>query len=197
MNLDSAGIAGSTDFTNPGLQPGGIVPPRIILRRLTPADLDNLHEYLLGLSVETKRRFGPHSFDREALVVLFSDPGQYSGHIAAETCTLTIIAYSVIKKGFLEHDRPRLENYGLNLDPFTDATFAPSVADEWQGLGVGTQLFQFMIPGLQAEGVKRIILWGGVQCDNLKAVHYYRKLGFTILGQFDYYGQNYDMMKEI
>jgi GNAT superfamily N-acetyltransferase len=167
------------------------------MRRLTAAYLDPLHEYLLGLSEETKRRFGPHPFDKEALVELFSHTEKYSGYVATETETLKIIAYSIIKRGFLDHDRPRLESYGLNLDPATDATFAPSVADEWQGLGVGTQLFQFMIHGLQAEGVKRIILWGGVQCDNLKAMCYYRKLGFTILGQFDYYGQNYDMMKEI
>ncbi len=169
----------------------------LILRKLDEADLNLLDEYLMGLSDETQRKFGPHPFDKEALAELFSHTEKYSGYVATETETLKIIAYSVIKKGFLDHDRPRLESYGLNLDPATDATFAPSVADEWQGLGVGTQLFKFMIPGLQADGVKRIILWGGVQCDNLKAMHYYRKLGFTILGQFDYYGQNYDMMKEI
>lgn len=169
----------------------------VLHRRLIAADLDSLHEYLEGLSAETKSRFGPHSFDKETLDELFSHPGKYSGYVAVETGYLKIIAYSVIKKGFLEHDRPRLESYGLRLNPLSDATFAPSVSDKWQSLGVGTQLFNFMIPCLEAEGVKRIILWGGVQCENLKAVNYYRKLGFNILGQFEYYGQNFDMMKEV
>jgi diamine N-acetyltransferase len=167
------------------------------IRRLCSRDLDSLYNYLLGLSDETKSKFGPHSFDKETLAEIFRDTETYSGYVAVETETLKIIAYSIIKRGFLEHDRPRLENYGLKLDPFTDATFAPSVADEWQGFGVGKQLFGFIISGLKTEGVKRMILWGGVQCTNRKAVNYYSKLNFRILGQFEYFGQNYDMIKEI
>ena len=169
MNLDSAKKTRSTDFTNPRLHPGDFVPTQRVVRRLSSEDLEPLHEYLLGLSEATKRRFGPHPFEREALVELFSHPGDFSGYVALDSGTNKIIAYSIIKKGFLEHDRPRLENHGLCLDPLTDATFAPSVADEWQGLGVGPQLFHFMIPCLKAERVKRILLWGGVQCENLKA----------------------------
>lgn len=37
----------------------------ILLRRLQTTDLDNLYSYLHNLSDETKRRFGPHSFDRQ------------------------------------------------------------------------------------------------------------------------------------
>jgi GNAT superfamily N-acetyltransferase len=167
----------------------------LLIRRLTASDLDKLCSYLSGLSQETKKRFGPHSFDRDTLAELFGNPMKYSGFIALQEATLSIIAYSVIKKGFLDHDRPRLESYGLKLDASQDATFAPSVADSWQGQGVGSRLFAFMTSCLQAEQIKRIILWGGVQCDNQKAVSYYRKLGFTVLGQFQYYGQNFDMIK--
>ncbi len=167
----------------------------LLLRRLSSADLDPLYQYLMGLSDETRKRFGPHPFDQETLTAIISHPETYSCFIAVGEGG--IVAYSIIKKGFLEHDRPRLESYGLALDPLTDATFAPSVADAWQGLGLGTELFHYMIPILQSDGIKRIILWGGVQCSNHLAVSYYRKLGFSILGQFEYYGQNYDMSKDI
>ena len=165
------------------------------LRRLQTTDQDALYKYLMGLSDETRKRFGPHPFDKETIAAIISHPETYSGFVA--DVDGGIVAYSIIKKGFLEHDRPRLESYGLTLDPLADATFAPSVADGWQGLGLGSELFHYMIPILQSEGIKRIILWGGVQCSNHLAVSYYRKLGFSILGQFEYYGQNYDMSKDI
>lgn len=43
-------------------------------------------------------------------------------------------------------------------------------------------------------GTKRIILWGGVQAGNEKAVSYYLKHGFRTVGQFEHNGNNYDMI---
>ena len=43
-------------------------------------------------------------------------------------------------------------------------------------------------------GFRRTGLWGGVQCNNEKAVNFYLKHGFRILGQFEYNGWNYDMV---
>ena len=37
------------------------------LRRLVPGDLDNLFDYLQNLSQETKKKFGPHRFDRDSI----------------------------------------------------------------------------------------------------------------------------------
>lgn len=108
-----------------------------------------------------------------------------------------IIAYSVLKAGYLEHDRQRLESYGLQLSHTSDCTFAPSVADSWQGMGIGNGLLRFIIPDLKAMGISRIILWGGVQMDNEQAVTYYVRNGFKILGRFSYNGENYDMALEI
>jgi ribosomal protein S18 acetylase RimI-like enzyme len=180
----------------PGLSPrAGDQGP--IFRILGSPDLDALHEYLTGLSEETRHRFGPHPFDRATLEGLYREQGSHTGYIAVEEESGRIIAYSVIKAGFLEHDRPRLNGYGLNPDAITDATFAPSVADDWQGRGLGPRLYEFMVADLKARGIGRLILWGGVQCSNLRAVNYYRKLGFTILGEFEYYGMNFDMIKEI
>jgi GNAT superfamily N-acetyltransferase len=166
-------------------------------RRLTTADLVPLLDYLHGLSEETRQRFGPHPFDHESVSGLFIRPDEYYGFIANDPETSKIIAYSIVKQGFLEHDRPRLETYGLHLDPLTDATLAPSVADAWQGKGMGTRMFHELSDWLKARGVQRIILWGGVQCSNDRAVRYYQKLGFTVLGEFEYYGRNFDMVKTL
>lgn len=112
--------------------------------------------------------------------------------IAAETNE--ILAYSIIKFGYLEHDKFRLESYGLSLNHQTDATFAPSVADLWQGHGIGKHLFNFILSELENHKIQRIILWGGVQLDNEQAIKYYSKIGFETLGQFTYNGENYDMI---
>jgi len=107
------------------------------------------------------------------------------------------VAFSIIKRGYLEHDGYRLQSYGFVPDAITDCTFAPSVADHWQSLGVGNSLFHFLLADLKASGIKRIILWGGVQSDNQKAVNYYLKNGFIKLGQFEHNGLNDDMILEV
>jgi len=169
---------------------------QVFLRRLNSNDLDNLFDYLDNLSAETKKRFGPHKFDRQSLID-FYDLNTNLSYVAHAVDTNKIIAYSIIKIGFLEHDRIRLESYGMTLDNKTDCTFAPSVADLWQSCGIGNHLFHFILSDLASAQIERIILWGGVQMDNDKAVNYYKKNGFKILGQFTYNGENYDMIFNI
>ena len=36
-------------------------------------------------------------------------------------------------------------------------------------------MFLFILDDLKANGIKRVILWGGVQADNDKAVNFYLK----------------------
>ena len=168
----------------------------VFLRRLNSDDFGNLFDYLQNLSAETKNRFGPHKFDRQSIID-FYDLKTNLGYIALTIDTKEIIAYSILKIGYLEHDSGRLLSYGIILDNNTDSTFAPSVADLWQSCGIGNKLFQFILSDLSKTEVKRIILWGGVQMNNEIAVNYYNKNGFKTLGQFAYNGDNYDMIYEI
>lgn len=156
--------------------------------------MNKLSHYLQNLGPDTINRFGPHGFDKQSISGLYQNSDLYSGYIAQHTETDEIIAYSIIKTGYLEHDSYRLQSYGLTLDAKTDCTFAPSVADQWQSQGVGNSLFHFMMPNLKAKGFRRIILWGGVQSSNWKAVNYYLKNGFIKLGQFEHNGMNDDMI---
>jgi len=170
---------------------------QILLRKLIPDDFDKLSDYLHQLSADTAKRFGPHSFDKNSFVDLFIHPAVCIGYIAQDIQTSEIIAYTIIKPGYLEHDSFRLQAYGLVLNAKTDCTYAPSVADAWQSLGVGNSLFHFVLSELKSNGIKRIILWGGVQADNIKAVNFYNKNGFKTLGEFEYNGRNYDMILDI
>ena len=166
------------------------------LRKLNPNDFDGLSKYLENLSNETKNRFGPHKFDKQSIIDFYGHSSTNLGYIALNTETKEIVGYSIVKIGYLEHDKHRLESYGITLDSTTDCTFAPSVADMWQGCGIGNKLFHFILSDLKTTKIKRVILWGGVQVDNDRAVNYYRKNGFKTLGQFTHKGENYDMILE-
>jgi len=170
---------------------------QVLFRNLSSADFDQLYHYLHNLSAETNSRFGPHPFDRDSIAAFYNNSADRLGYVAIDMETNDLIAYSIIKIGFLEHDRTRLESYGLLLDNQKDCTFAPSVADAWQGCGIGKHLFYFILADLKSKAISRIILWGGVQANNERAVVYYCKLGFKTLGQFQYNGENYDMSFDI
>lgn len=168
----------------------------IYLRRLNYNDLGNLQKYLQELSTETRKRFGPHGYDPDSFNSFYTNHLNI-GYIAHEPGNKEIIGYSIIRMGFLEHDATRLQSYGLTLNHETDCTYAPSVADHWQSLGVGNGLFNYILSELHLTPVKRIILWGGVQSSNETAINFYRKKGFRILGTFDHNGQNVDMVMDI
>jgi len=167
---------------------------QILLRQFNINDVDLLTDYLQSLSSETKKRFGPHPFDKQSVFNLYKDLGTYLGYVGVDTETNEIVAYSIIKFGYIEHDRIRFQSYGIAHESNTDCTFAPSVADKWQSCGIGNQLFQFIISDLLSKGIKRVILWGGVQATNEKAISFYKKNNFKTVGQFTHHGENYDMI---
>lgn len=170
---------------------------QVLLRRLNINDLDDLFDYLQNLSAETKNRFGPHKSDKQSIIDFYTPGDLNSGYIACDIVTNQIVAYFIIKTGYLEHDAVRLQSCGIVPDNKTDCTFAPSVADSWQSCGIGGQLFRFILTDLKTTEISRIILWGGVQTDNIKAVNFYKKNKFKILGKFTHNGENYDMYYDI
>ncbi|MES2850473.1 MAG: N-acetyltransferase [Bacteroidota bacterium] len=171
-------------------------PENIIIRELVSSDFDALLYYLYHLSAETKSRFGPHAFNPEA-VIQFYNSNDVTGFVAADTNNNLIIAYSIIKEGILHHDRNRLSAYQYANIENNCCTYAPSVADNWQGKGIGKLMFDHILNHCRQKLIRRIILWGGVQATNEKALHFYKKLGFVRLGQFEYNGLNQDMLLEI
>lgn len=168
----------------------------VSFRRLEAGDLDPLLSYLASLSDLTRSRFGPHGYDRQAVIDFYQGDDKF-GYLAVSNTDGAIIGYSILKQGFLEHDQPRLSSYGLTLHYETDATFAPSLADDWQSKGIGKSFLQYILEHLPSPRINRIILWGGVQAGNERAVAYYLKNQFRVLGEFEYHGRNFDMIREL
>lgn len=167
------------------------------LRRLNSNDLDNLLEYLHNLSPETKKRFGPHQFDKQSVIDFYNHTDIHLGYVAHTIESNKIIAYAIIKLGYLEGDYNRFLSYGIKLNNKLDCEYAPSVADLWQSCGIGNNLFKFILADLKTREVKRIVLWGGVQADNEKAINYYKKNNFKLSGKFYHNGENFDMILDL
>lgn len=167
------------------------------IRKLQQGDLENLSHYLQNLSEDSKRRYGPHPFDLHSILEFYQNSDLHWAYIAETIDTHEIIAYSIIKFGILEADKQRYLSYGMELNHQTDCEFAPSVADAWQSCGIGNGMFQFVLEELKKTDIRRMVLWGGVQADNEKAVRYYLKHGFKNMGQFTHNGENFDMILEI
>lgn len=161
------------------------------------ARINELYNYLQELSPLSRSRFGPHAYDLESLRQFYFGNNAPAAFMVRHAVNGSLIAYAILKTGFLEHDAPRLQSYGIQLDAETDSTLAPSVADAWQSKGIGSALLEYIIHEARSKGIRRIILWGGVQSGNTHAVRLYQKFGFRTLGSFEYYGENLDMVLEI
>ena len=161
-------------------------------------DIDNLTEYLNYLSPESKKRFSPHPFTKEAIAELFYNASKYKLFIAIDLENTYIAAYLIVKIGWLDFEQPRLSSYKLKHNAVNCCTIAPSVADSWQDKGLGSNMFYYLKSELySACKITRFFLWGGVKCSNIKAVNFYKKHGFRTIGEFEHEGHNYDMMLDL
>ena len=172
---------------------------RINVRLLQKDDEELLFNYFNQLSAESKSRFGPHLFDQETLMYIVNETvSDISRYIALDE-QQKIIAYMLIKKGINEGEKYRLTQNNISFDESLFCTFAPSVADAWQSSGLGSAMFGIIENDIRDNtAYKFIILWGGVQASNEKAIGFYQKQGFNQVDSFWYDGKdNYDMVKKL
>jgi len=170
-----------------------------MIRSLQESDSEALYDYLQNLSSESRSRFGPHPFDQQTIKHICEHPDKIiQRYVAVEEATSAIIAYMLIHQGMIEADQQRYARRDQFFDPATTVTYAPSVADEWQSSGLGTAMINVIEKELRHRGIRYIILWGGVQATNSKALNFYKKNGYQFIASFWYDNKdNHDMIKEL
>ncbi len=154
------------------------------IRLLQQQDAELLYNYLHNLSAESCSRFGPHPFDTESIFnignnLLKDDVQRY---IALKD--EQIIPYMLLKKGTIKADANRYAQRNTFFDETTAFTYAPSVADDYQNSGLGSKMFAVILQYLKQQRCSHIVLWGGVQATNIRAVQFYEKLGFKKIANF-------------
>ena len=171
----------------------------VTIRLLQNDDEKRLFNYFSELSAESKSRFGPHLFDRDTMRYIVNEPTSDIYRYVALDGQQEIVAYMLIQKGMLEGEQYRLRQNNVAFKESLFCTYAPSVADAWQSSGLGSAMYQVIENDIGKNTPYRfIILWGGVQATNAKAIGFYHKQGFQQIGSFWYDGKdNYDMIKSL
>lgn len=170
----------------------------IAVRLIEASDTALLYQYLQNLSAETVKRFQPHPFDFSTVENICRNCAEENIFRFVAVANGEIIAYMLFKKGWVDEDRSRYMQRGQFFNEHKLITFAPSVADAWQNCGLGSAMYQQIEKQLQKAGYETIVLWGGVQALNNRAVHYYEKSNYQHLGSY-YWNEmnNYDMAKRL
>jgi len=169
------------------------------VRLLEPGDNEKLFEYFdQYFSKESRSRFGPHAFDRETINTICQNPNDELARYVAIDEEKNIVAYMLIKQGMIDWDMNRYLTRQQSYDHDSSVTFAPSVADAWQSTGLGSLMNDLIENDLRKRNIKNIILWGGVQATNEKAIIFYKKLGYQFIASFWHDGKdNHDMVKRL
>ena len=176
----------------------------LTMRLLTAGDAEAFGHYLEELGPETRRRFGPHPHTMAAAEALCGEIDHAKALrllVEADAPSADgIVGYFIVYPRVNPAESKRFEGHGQPLDSETDCTFAPSLADACQGKGLGSAATVLILELARELGFERMVLSGGTQADNDRAIRYYRKVGFQTAGSFEtnaeQYGpmSNYDMI---
>ena len=175
----------------------------VVFRPLGAGDAGILGRYFVGLLDNTTKRFAPHAFDQATADRLCAElePLQMLRLIGTREADgqEQVIGYFLLCFGVGEGTTQRYQRHGVALDPRTDCEVAPSVADAFQDQGVGTVFMQQLLETARRQGRRRAVLMGGTMATNSRAIHFYEKLGFRKVGEFETPPgrYNHDMILEL
>ncbi|MFG2024634.1 GNAT family N-acetyltransferase [Streptomyces sp. NPDC048825] len=158
----------------------------VVFRTLTHTDAERLAGFLEGLSPESRRLSTFDGYDLATARELCDAIARYDKLrlVLEEVPSGRIIGLLELSLALTPADIARYQEAGIRLTETTDCRFGPTLADDYQGRGVGTLTFPLIADVARRLGRTRIILWGGVLADNARAIRYYEKNGFRPVGSF-------------
>ena len=174
---------------------------RVVLRPLNQKDSVILAGYFRSLSADTRKRFGPHPFTKEQAEILCAaiDYGKVIRLLAVTDNDQEpeVVAYFILRLELNDDDEKRYGARGMDFDRSSVCSIAPSVADDYQDRGLGSAVMDKALALVRRLGQRQVILQGGVQAANSRAVHFYEKFGFRKVGSFSTVIESYDMIVDL
>lgn len=144
----------------------------VLLRRGVPQDLEMVWDMLSTLSEESLRLL-PHPLVREEIEQMMTDinyeellPVVAIVGEADDQRRIVAVATLSFHQGVSRRHR---------------AEFDIVVHDDYQGRGLGTALTRYMVEIARERGLRKVHL--KTSTENLRAIHVYEKVGFTIEGR--------------
>jgi GNAT superfamily N-acetyltransferase len=166
--------------------------PGISLDWLAANDAIALGDYFLALSAESKRRFQPHPLTLESAAELCAARNSAVRRLVLRTGG-QIIGYFILDPNVGADELTRYAALGIQLESGRDWLFAPSVADSHQNRGLASQAMPHLIALARQSGARSLVLMGGTQGTNARAIAFYEKSGFRRCGGYQTDQWNHDM----
>lgn len=163
-----------------------------VLRHLAAHDTPALFDFFESLSPASKRRFQPHPLTLDAARGLCE---------AASSSTLRlvvlahsrIVAYFILEPQVSPHEVGRYRDHGIELEAGKDWMFAPAVTDRLQNEGIASEAMPHLLTMARAAGARSLVLMGGTQATNARAIAFYEKFSFKRHGGYQTEVFNHDM----
>ncbi len=165
-----------------------------ILREISAFDSEPLGHFFESLSVETRKKYGPHPLTKEFAVELCTSKDD---SVIRFVLTLVddkrFVGYFILDFRMPEGILNRYREQGIDLSDGKNPMFAPSIADDYQNTGLASLAMPVIIKAAKDLGAKSLVLMGGTQATNKRAIAFYEKFGFKHICEFEREGLNYDM----
>lgn len=157
-----------------------------VFRPLKPEDNKDLARFLEKLSLETRRFSTFQSYDIVTAKELCDAIDRYDKlrFVLQLSSNNEIIGLFEFSFDLPSTDIERFDKHGVSISSTTDCRFGPTLSDKYQNRGVGSLIFPNIIDVAKKFDKRRIVLFGGVFADNVRAIHFYKKNGFTKIGEF-------------
>ncbi len=169
-----------------------LIAPGLILRKLGKDDAARLSSYFDGLSADSRRRFQPHPLTSEFASSLCAEEGSATVRFVVENAD-RIVGYFILEPVVSAHEIERYSHFGIVLKSGQDYLFAPSVADDFQNKGIASLVMPHLVAYARQSGAKSLVLMGGTQATNVRAIAFYEKFGFKRFGGYQTDVFNHDM----
>jgi GNAT superfamily N-acetyltransferase len=172
---------------------------KFTFRLLLPSDSESFGNFLEGLTPEIRKRFAPHPLTPDEAKKICQTL-KYSEILRFITVNIKreIVGYFILSFPFREEEISRYENYGLTIIDGKDVRIAPVIADAYQNKGLGSLMMKETIDVARHLELRYLVLWGGTQATNDRAIHFYNKFGFKKVGEFKKNDMNnFDMYMEL
>jgi GNAT superfamily N-acetyltransferase len=165
-----------------------------MLRKLETTDGAMLSVYFNGLSEITKVRFGPHPLTEDFAFALCGKLDDTADRfVIFPKGKHEIVGYFILEFELSPHESGRYLSQGVVLEQRKDVLFAPSVADAFQNCGLASAVMPELIAHCRRKGARSLVLMGGTQATNARAIAFYEKFGFVKYGGYQTEVFNHDM----
>jgi len=147
-----------------------------VIRLLRSNDELLLKEYFYSISGKMKKWYSPHLFNRRTAEEICRKKGNKIKRVIIIS-NKRIIGYCVLFFGMREWE---IYRYNKKFKKNEICTIAPSILDDFQSIGLGTEMMKYIVEVSKYYNKKVIVLWGGVVLKNHQAINFYKKNKFKI-----------------